>query len=44
MDRRGRTMGFLTITVLDRDGRIAAKSHGTMPVDGSSRFLDDTPA
>ncbi|MFF2847630.1 PaaI family thioesterase [Streptomyces sp. NPDC058001] len=44
VDRRGRTMGFLTITVRDNDGRLAAKCHGTMPIDGSSRFLDDTPA
>ncbi|MGP4051822.1 PaaI family thioesterase [Streptomyces sp. 2A115] len=44
VDRRGRTMGFLTITVSDKDGKLAAKCHGTMPIDGSSRFLDDTPA
>jgi uncharacterized protein (TIGR00369 family) len=43
VDRLGRTMGFLTIIVRDRDGKIAAKCHGTMSVDGSSRFLNDTP-
>ncbi|MCG7207396.1 PaaI family thioesterase [Streptomyces arenae] len=44
VDKCGRTMGFLTVTARDRNGKLAAKCHGTMPVDGSSRFLDDTPA
>jgi uncharacterized protein (TIGR00369 family) len=43
VDRRGRTMGFLTVTVRDRQGRAAAKCHGTMSIDGSSRFRYDTP-
>ncbi len=41
VDRCGRTMGFLTIIVRDRNGNMAAKCHGTMPIDGSSRFLSD---
>ncbi|MER5538914.1 PaaI family thioesterase [Streptomyces mirabilis] len=42
VDRCGRTMGFLTATVRDRHGSVAAKCHGTVPIDGSSRFLNDT--
>ncbi|WP_166462787.1 PaaI family thioesterase [Amycolatopsis acidicola] len=38
VDRVGRTMAFLTVTVLNRTGKVSTKVNGTMVIDGSSRF------
>ncbi|MER6161488.1 PaaI family thioesterase [Streptomyces sp. NPDC001868] len=40
--RCGRTMGFLTVTFRDRNGNVAAKCHGSMPIDGEPRLLNGT--
>ncbi|MFE3001631.1 PaaI family thioesterase [Nocardia sp. NPDC059246] len=38
VDRFGRTLAFITVTVLNGKGKVATKVSGTMVIDGSSRF------
>jgi uncharacterized protein (TIGR00369 family) len=39
VDRSGRSLAFISVDVVDRDGKLCAKVVGTMSVDGTSRFL-----
>lgn len=42
VDRVGRTLAFISVTVRDREGRVSDKVRGTMVIDGSSRFANET--
>ncbi len=40
--RSGRTLVFISMDVLDTEGRLCAKASGTMATDGNTRFLGVT--
>jgi len=41
VDRMGRTMAFISVSVTDRAGKVCNEVRGTMVVDGSSRTMAD---
>jgi uncharacterized protein (TIGR00369 family) len=42
VDRVGRTLAFVSVTVTDRFGKVCNEVRGTLVVDGSSRLLNGT--